>query len=107
LRSALLLPAWAADDDPDFARRAGEKIRTQNLTFACWLILFFVTRKIARAVAWIARNLDTELVLEKLEGQRDWSAPRVMGDSTNYPFTFSSAQLVWRGEKNRGDRQAF
>jgi len=107
LRSALLLPAWAADDDPDFARRAGEKIRTQNLTFACWHILFFVTRKIAPAVAWIARNLDTELVLEKLEGQRDWSVPRVMGDSTNYPFTFSSAQLVWRGEKNRGDRQAF
>lgn len=32
----------------------------------------FVTRKIARAAARIARNLDCELVLGNLEGQRDW-----------------------------------
>src|SRR6266700_6546496 len=32
----------------------------------------FVTRKIARAAARIARNLDDELVLGNLESQRDW-----------------------------------
>jgi len=32
----------------------------------------FVTRKIARAAARIARNLDCELVLGNLESQRDW-----------------------------------
>jgi GDPmannose 4,6-dehydratase len=32
----------------------------------------FVTRKIARAVARIARGLETELVLGNLESRRDW-----------------------------------
>jgi GDPmannose 4,6-dehydratase len=32
----------------------------------------FVTRKIARAAARIARNLDSELVLGNMESQRDW-----------------------------------
>jgi GDPmannose 4,6-dehydratase len=32
----------------------------------------FVTRKIARAAARIARNLDSELVLGSMENQRDW-----------------------------------
>ena len=32
----------------------------------------FVTRKIARAAARIARNLETELVLGNIESQRDW-----------------------------------
>ena len=32
----------------------------------------FVTRKIARAAARIARNLETELVLGNMESQRDW-----------------------------------
>src|SRR5881227_708916 len=32
----------------------------------------FVTRKIARAAAQIARNLDSELVLGNMESQRDW-----------------------------------
>src|SRR5207248_1250971 len=32
----------------------------------------FVTRKIARAAARIARNLDRELVLGNMESQRDW-----------------------------------
>jgi GDPmannose 4,6-dehydratase len=36
----------------------------------------FVTRKIARAAARIARNLDCELALGNLEGQRDWGRAR-------------------------------
>jgi GDPmannose 4,6-dehydratase len=32
----------------------------------------FVTRKIARTVARIARNLETELVLGNMESERDW-----------------------------------
>src|SRR5205085_3006481 len=65
-----------------FATQLARVYRESYGLFVCNGILYnhesprrgenFVTRKIARAAARIARNLDDELVLGNLESQRDW-----------------------------------
>src|SRR2546430_4531254 len=65
-----------------FATQLARVYRASYGLFVCNGILYnhesprrgenFVTRKIARAAARIARNLDSELVLGNLESQRDW-----------------------------------
>src|SRR6059058_1376297 len=65
-----------------FATQLAQVYRESYGLFVCNGILYnhesprrgenFVTRKIARAAARIARNLDNELVLGNLESQRDW-----------------------------------
>ncbi len=65
-----------------FATQLAQVYRESYGLFVCNGILYnhesprrgenFVTRKIARAAARIARNLDDELVLGNLESQRDW-----------------------------------
>ena len=65
-----------------FATQLARVYRESHGLFVCNGILYnhesprrgenFVTRKIARAAARIARNLDDELVLGNLESQRDW-----------------------------------
>src|SRR5437588_8966497 len=65
-----------------FATQLARVYRESYGLFVCNGILYnhesprrgenFVTRKIARAAARIARNLDNELVLGNLESQRDW-----------------------------------
>jgi GDPmannose 4,6-dehydratase len=65
-----------------FATQLARVYRQSYGLFVCNGILYnhesprrgenFVTRKIARAAARIARNLDNELVLGNLESQRDW-----------------------------------
>jgi GDPmannose 4,6-dehydratase len=65
-----------------FATQLARVYRESYGLFVCNGILYnhesprrgenFVTRKIARAAARIARNLDSELVLGNLESQRDW-----------------------------------
>src|SRR5437763_13031804 len=65
-----------------FATQLARVYRESYGLFVCYGILYnhesprrgenFVTRKIARAAARIARDLDDELVLGNLESQRDW-----------------------------------
>jgi GDPmannose 4,6-dehydratase len=65
-----------------FATQLAQVYRASYGLFVCNGILYnhesprrgenFVTRKIARAAARIARNLETELVLGNIESQRDW-----------------------------------
>jgi GDPmannose 4,6-dehydratase len=65
-----------------FATQLAQVYRESYGLFVCNGILYnhesprrgenFVTRKIARAAARIARNLETELVLGNIESQRDW-----------------------------------
>src|SRR5207237_5790602 len=65
-----------------FATQLARVYRESYGLFVCNGILYnhesprrgenFVTRKIARAAARIARKLDDELVLGNLESQRDW-----------------------------------
>ncbi len=65
-----------------FATQLARVYRESYGLFVCNGILYnhesprrgenFVTRKIARAVARIARDLETDLVLGNLESQRDW-----------------------------------
>src|ERR1700736_6461907 len=65
-----------------FATQLARVYRESYKLFVCNGILYnhesprrgenFVTRKIARAVARIARGLDTELVLGNLDSRRDW-----------------------------------
>src|SRR5438874_9722824 len=65
-----------------FATQLAQVYRESYGVFVCNGILYnhesprrgenFVTRKIARAAARIARNLDIELVLGNIESQRDW-----------------------------------
>src|SRR5947207_5924949 len=65
-----------------FATQVARVYRESYGLFVCNGILYnhesprrgenFVTRKIARAAARIARNLDSELVLGNMESQRDW-----------------------------------
>src|SRR6184192_2235365 len=65
-----------------FATQLARVYRQSYGLFVCNGILYnhesprrgenFVTRKIARAAARIARNLDSELVLGNIESQRDW-----------------------------------
>ena len=65
-----------------FATQLAQVYRESYGLFVCNGILYnhesprrgenFVTRKIARAAARIARNLDSELVLGNMESQRDW-----------------------------------
>jgi len=65
-----------------FATQLAQVYRQSYGLFVCNGILYnhesprrgenFVTRKIARAAARIARNLETELVLGNIESQRDW-----------------------------------
>src|SRR2546430_4683545 len=65
-----------------FATQLARVYRESYGVFVCNGILYnhesprrgenFVTRKIARAAARIARNLDIELVLGNIESQRDW-----------------------------------
>src|SRR5881275_2946721 len=65
-----------------FATQLARVYRESYGLFVCNGILYnhesprrgenFVTRKIARAAARIARNLETELVLGNMESQRDW-----------------------------------
>src|SRR5256885_15595684 len=65
-----------------FATQLARVYRDSYGLFVCNGILYnhesprrgenFVTRKIARAAARIARNLDSELVLGNIESQRDW-----------------------------------
>jgi GDPmannose 4,6-dehydratase len=65
-----------------FATQLARVYRESYSLFVCNGILYnhesprrgenFVTRKIARAAARIARNLDSELVLGSMESQRDW-----------------------------------
>ena len=65
-----------------FATQLARAYRESYGVFGCNGILYnhesprrgenFVTRKIARAAARIARNLDIELVLGNIESQRDW-----------------------------------
>lgn len=65
-----------------FATQLGQVYRRSYGLFVCNGILYnhesprrgenFVTRKIARSAARIARGLDQELVLGNLEGRRDW-----------------------------------
>jgi GDPmannose 4,6-dehydratase len=65
-----------------FATQLARVYRQSYGVFVCNGILYnhesprrgenFVTRKIARTVARIARNLETELVLGNLESERDW-----------------------------------
>jgi GDPmannose 4,6-dehydratase len=65
-----------------FATQLARVYRESYGLFVCNGILYnhesprrgenFVTRKIARAAARIARNLDSELVLGSMESQRDW-----------------------------------
>src|SRR5256886_3770476 len=65
-----------------FATQLAQVYRQSYGMFVCNGILYnhesprrgenFVTRKIARAAARIARNLDIELVLGNIESQRDW-----------------------------------
>ena len=65
-----------------FATQLAQVYRESYGLFICNGILYnhesprrgenFVTRKIARAAARIARNLETELVLGNMESQRDW-----------------------------------
>jgi len=65
-----------------FATQLSRVYRESYGLFVCNGILYnhesprrgqnFVTRKIARVAARIARNLDTELVLGNMESQRDW-----------------------------------
>jgi len=65
-----------------FATQLARVYRESHGLYVCNGILYnhesprrgenFVTRKIARAAARIARNLDNELVLGNLESQRDW-----------------------------------
>ena len=65
-----------------FATQLARVYRESYGLFVCNGILYnhesprrgenFVTRKIARAAARIARNLETELVLGNIESQRDW-----------------------------------
>jgi GDPmannose 4,6-dehydratase len=65
-----------------FATQLARVYRESYGLFACNGILYnhesprrgenFVTRKIARGAARIARNLDSELVLGNMESQRDW-----------------------------------
>src|SRR5947199_2040616 len=65
-----------------FATQVARVYRESYGLFVCNGILYnhesprrgenFVTRKIARAAARIARNLDSELVLGNIESQRDW-----------------------------------
>jgi GDPmannose 4,6-dehydratase len=65
-----------------FATQLGQVYRESYGLFVCNGILYnhesprrgenFVTRKIARAAARIARNLETELLLGNIESQRDW-----------------------------------
>src|SRR6266850_6729057 len=65
-----------------FATQLARVYRQSYGMFVCNGILYnhesprrgenFVTRKIARAAARIARNLDKELVLGNMESQRDW-----------------------------------
>jgi GDPmannose 4,6-dehydratase len=69
-----------------FATQLAQVYRTSYGLFVCNGILYnhesprrgenFVTRKIARAVARIARGLDTQLVLGSLESRRDWGHAR-------------------------------
>src|SRR5437660_2725926 len=65
-----------------FATRLARVYRQSYCMFVCNVILYnhesprrgehFVTRKIARSVARIARGLDVDLVLGNLESKRDW-----------------------------------
>src|SRR6266568_4918834 len=65
-----------------FATQLARVYRESHGLYVCNGILYnhesprrgenFVTRKIARAAARIARNLDNELVLGNMESQRDW-----------------------------------
>src|SRR5437763_16526745 len=65
-----------------FATQLARVYRQSYGLFVCNGILYnhesprrgenFVTRKIARGAARIARNLDDELVLGNLESRRDW-----------------------------------
>ena len=65
-----------------FATQLAQVYRQSYGLFVCNGILYnhesprrgenFVTRKIARAAARIARKLETELVLGNIESQRDW-----------------------------------
>jgi len=69
-----------------FATQLARVYRESYGLFVCNGILYnhesprrgenFVTRKIARAVARIARNLDCELVLGNMKSQRDWGRAR-------------------------------
>jgi GDPmannose 4,6-dehydratase len=69
-----------------FATQLAQVYRESYGLFICNGILYnhesprrgenFVTRKIARAAARIARNLETELVLGNMESQRDWGRAR-------------------------------
>jgi GDPmannose 4,6-dehydratase len=69
-----------------FATQLARVYRESYGLFVCNGILYnhesprrgenFVTRKIARAAARIARNLDSELVLGNMESQRDWGHAR-------------------------------
>src|SRR6476661_3290173 len=69
-----------------FATQLARVYRQSYSLFVCNGILYnhesprrgenFVTRKIARAAARIARNLETELVLGNIESQRDWGRAR-------------------------------
>ena len=69
-----------------FATQLAQVYRESYGLFVCNGILYnhesprrgenFVTRKIARAAARIARNLDSQLALGNLESQRDWGHAR-------------------------------
>src|SRR5213082_3952508 len=77
-----LRPASPYGCAKDFATQLARVYRRSYGLFVCNGILFnhessrrgenFVTRKIARAVARIARGLDHELALGNLESRRDW-----------------------------------
>src|SRR5437762_11515958 len=70
-----------------FATQLAQVYRESYGLFVCNGILYnhesprrgenFVTRKIARAAARIARNLEAELVLGIIESQRDWGRAEV------------------------------
>src|SRR6266576_3974109 len=74
-----------------FATQLARVYRESYGLFVCNGILYnhesprrgenFVTRKIARAAARIARNLDNELVLGNLESQRDWGRAQDYGEA--------------------------
>src|SRR5437764_8364706 len=80
--STALLPASPYGCAKAFATQMARIYRESYGLFVCNGVLYnhesprrgesFVTRKIARAAARIARNLDRELVLGNMESQRDW-----------------------------------
>jgi GDPmannose 4,6-dehydratase len=84
-----------------FATQLAQVYRQSYGLFLCNGILYnhesprrgenFVTRKIARAAARIARNLETELVLGNIESQRDWGRAQdyVQGDVADAPIPHS------------------